>query len=83
MKPSLEDILGPAQDHPSAGGGDDKPSIGEALGEPPADDDSSSDVTGEAKEDAGQKLLAAFDSKDPKAMFDAVAGVVALQGLGG
>ena len=83
MKPSLSDLLGPPDGADPGGPGDDKPTIGDALGEPPPDDaDTQGDATDEAKTEAGTKLLSAFDSKDPKAMFDAVAGVVALNGLG-
>lgn len=63
---------------------DDKPSIGDALGMPPEDgDQSGTDVTHEAKVETGTKLLKAFESKDPAAMFDAVSSVVAMQGGAG
>lgn len=78
MKPDLADLLG---DDGPAGGPGDKPGIGEALGETPdGDGDSGTDVTAEAKHETGAKLLAAFESKDPTAMFDAVADVIALAG---
>lgn len=78
MKPDLSDLLGDG-DSPAADDG--KPSIGDALGEAPDGGDASgTDVTAEAKKETGQKLLDAFESKDPSAMFDAVASVIALQG---
>lgn len=77
MKPDLSDLLGDG-DSPAADGA--KPSIGDALGEAPEGDTSGTDVTAEAKKETGQKLLDAFESKDPSAMFDAVASVIALQG---
>lgn len=83
MKPSIADILGPGDD--SGPGGDEaaKPSIADALGEaPPEDADSGTDVTGEAKKEAGQKLMAAHDSGDPVALFDAIKGIIDLVGLG-
>lgn len=83
MKPSLSDLLGPPDGADPSDPGDDKPTIGDALGEAQPDDGADGgDATDEAKADAGTKLLQAFESKDPKAMFDAVAGVVALNGLG-
>ncbi len=59
----------------------DKPSIGEALGDvPPEGDESGTDVTHEAKVETGHKLLKAFESKDPVAMYDAVCSVVNMEG---
>lgn len=78
MKPSpLENIL--PMDDGADEGGDDKPSIGDALGVP--DDEeagSGADVTTEAKKECGEKLLEAFKANDPIAMFNAVAGVQSL-----
>lgn len=79
-KPDLASLLGTDDAPPDAG---DKPSIGEALGEPDGDEGASgSDVTTEAKKESGEKLLHAFESKDPMAMYEAVCGVLNLEGYG-
>ena len=82
MKADLASLLG--TDDSSAPEADPKPSIGDALGIPSGDDEDSgaasgTDVTDEAKHELGEKLLTAFTSKDPIAMFNAVQGVLALQ----
>ena len=81
MKADLASLLG-TDDGPAPE--DDKPSIGDALGIPGPDEDgdgdaSGTDVTDEAKHELGEKLLSAFASKDPIAMFNAVQGVLSLQ----
>ena len=79
MKADLASLLG-TDDSPAPE--DDKPSIGDALGIPGPDEDapaSGTDVTDEAKHELGEKLLEAFSSKDPIAMFNAVQDVLSLQ----
>lgn len=81
MKADISALLGDggdADDAPS-----DKPTIGEALGEAPPDDASGTDVTHEAQVEAGHKLLKAFESKDPAAMYQAVCSVIDMEGGGG
>lgn len=84
MKADLSSLLG---DGDSAEGDLDvtpRPSVGDALGEEPDADEGASSgasVTEEAKKDAGGALLRAFESKDPSALYDAVAGVLRLEGL--
>lgn len=77
MKPDLASL---GLDDADGAADDGKPSIGDALGEPSGDDGdgSGSDVTAEAKKETGEKLLSAFEAKDPTAMFDAVAAVLSL-----
>lgn len=77
MKPDLASLG--LDDGPAPA--DDKPSIGDALGIPaddPDGDQSGTDVTSEAKKECGDKLLSAFESKDPMAMFDAFQGAMSL-----
>lgn len=77
MKTDLASLLGTDDDAPPT---DDKPSIGDALGETPDEPTSGTDVTTEAKKETGQKLLDAFKAGDPMAMFDAVSSVISLAG---